>query len=122
LIQYDYNMNGNVKVYLGLAIIFLWIHTLFTAHELVSQMPESGAMRDITDAISSMTHSTFNKGAKGLTISTDDTSSSGSEKEEDEFHVVFSTDCSTYQHWQSIVCFFSAARVIENLLNYFVQV
>jgi hypothetical protein len=125
LIQNYYNMNGNVKVYLGLAIIFLWIHTLFTAHELVSQMPESGAMRDITDAISSMTHSSFNKGGKGgLTISTDDTSSKGSEKEEDEFHVVFSTDCSTYQHWQSIVCFFSAARVIgdsENL-NYFVQV
>jgi hypothetical protein len=29
----------------------------------------------------------------------------------DEFHVIFSTDCSAYQHWQSIVCFYSAARV-----------
>ena len=30
---------------------------------------------------------------------------------EDEFHVVFSTDCSAYQHWQSIACFYSAQRV-----------
>jgi hypothetical protein len=28
-------MNGNVKVYLALAIVVLWAHTLFTAHELV---------------------------------------------------------------------------------------
>ena len=37
--------------------------------------------------------------------------SGGSAADEDEFHVVFSTDCSAYQHWQSIVCFYSALRV-----------
>lgn len=104
-------MNGNVKVYLGLAIIFLWIHTLFTAHELVSQMPEGGGGGNLLNAFRKMTHSSsfpsFSKSkSEGLTIGDDAINS-----DQEEFHVVFSTDCSTYQHWQSIVCFFSAARV-----------
>jgi len=37
-------MNGNVKVYLALAIVILWAHTLFTAHELV-RVPTSDSQK-----------------------------------------------------------------------------
>ena len=51
-------MNGNVKVYLMLAILLLWVHTLFTAHELVSLESQlqaggdaDGPMKHITAAL-----------------------------------------------------------------------
>lgn len=105
-------MNGNVKAYLGIAIIVLWIHTIFTAHELVNNIPQSEALNELTSAISKR----VSRLEKGLTLHNKEADDDliGTK---DEFHVVFSTDCSTYQHWQSIVCFFSAARVRIILLN-----
>merc|ERR1719232_1244004 len=33
------------------------------------------------------------------------------EKSEKQYHLVFSTDCSAYQHWQSYMLFFSAMKI-----------
>ena len=78
-------MNGNVKTYLALAIVLLWVHTLFTAHTLVSQddtlavYPTSEAMRHIRDSLLNRTsRSSFGLGPPiserrlGLALGADD--------------------------------------------------
>jgi len=69
-------MNGNIKIYLAIAIIILWAHTLFTAHVLVSQQDERSwpkHLSHITDAIFNRTSSFhFPKQGDGLALGMDD--------------------------------------------------
>lgn len=69
-------MNGNIKIYLALAIVILWVHTLFTAHMLVSQESDRtwpNHLSHITNAILNRTSSFhFPKQGSGLSLGSDD--------------------------------------------------
>lgn len=124
-------MQGNIKIYLALAILILWAHTLFTAHELVSEQSRSSAsdaMKEVNSALRNRTGS-FRRPI-GLRLGDDlpssfvvasvlspppprgaATATAAAADVDGEFHIIFSTDCSAYQHWQSIMAFYSAKRV-----------
>jgi len=100
-----------VPIWLVAFLSFCLIALGFLQHHFNVRSSSDGSRRDLLNSDDRKIHKNSNGNKKSLLTAGQDAALEIDSQTNLRYHVVFSTDCSPYQHWQSYLVFYTALKV-----------
>jgi len=100
-----------VPIWLVAFLSFCLIALGFLQHHFNVRSSSDGSRRDLLTSDDRKIHKSSNSNKKSLLTAGQDAALEFDSQTNLRYHVVFSTDCSPYQHWQSYLVFYTALKV-----------